>query len=159
MKKVWKNFFFLLRRFYTLYEQKFSNMRPFLFITFSQGFWISKNFGHPTLGSGGKKSVKRYLKSEQAHRHTDRQTDTRTHIWTNRLIESIGPEGQFFEKWFFLLFFIFWNVLIFFLEFGIFRRFLCDILDTLNFSADFSSFFGDFFLKIFFYFFYYYGYY
>ena len=38
--------------------------------TFPQGFQISKNFGHPTLGSGGKKKVKRYVKSEQTHRHT-----------------------------------------------------------------------------------------
>ena len=37
---------------------------------FPQGFRISKNIGHPTLGSGGKKMFKRYLKSEQ----TDKQT-------------------------------------------------------------------------------------
>ena len=28
----------------------------------------------------------------------NRQTDTQTDIWTNRLIESIGPEGRCFEK-------------------------------------------------------------
>ena len=39
---------------------------------------------------GGKKTVKRYLKSEQ--------TDTRTDERTNRLIESIGPEGRCFEN-------------------------------------------------------------
>ena len=44
------------RRFYTLYEQKFSNLRRLLSITFPQGFRISKNFGHPTSGSGGKKT-------------------------------------------------------------------------------------------------------
>ena len=43
---------------------------------------------------GGKKTFKLYLKSEQ----TDRQTHTQTHILTNRLIESIGPEDQCFEK-------------------------------------------------------------
>ena len=69
-------------------------MRPLLSITFPQGFQISKNIGHPTLGSGGKKTVKRYLKSEQ----TDKQTDRQTHIWTFRLIESIGPEGRCFEN-------------------------------------------------------------
>ena len=69
-------------------------MRPLLFITFPHGFRISKNFGHPTSGSGGKKTVKRYLKSEQ----TDRQTDRQTHIWTYRLIESIDPEGRCFEN-------------------------------------------------------------
>ena len=36
-----------------------------------------------------------YPKSEQK---TDRQTDRQTHIWTNRLLESIGPEGRCFEK-------------------------------------------------------------
>ena len=33
-----KNKQFLARQFYTLYEQKFSNMRPLLSITFPQGF-------------------------------------------------------------------------------------------------------------------------
>ena len=33
-------------------------------------------------------------KSEQ----TDKDTDRQTHIWTFRLIESIGPEGQCFEN-------------------------------------------------------------
>ena len=39
---------------------------------------------------GDKKTVKRYLKSEQ--------TDTRTDERTNRLIESISPEGRCFEN-------------------------------------------------------------
>ena len=69
-------------------------MRPLLYITFPQGFRISKNIGHPTSGSGGKNTVKRYLKSEQTNRHTNRQT----HRQTFRLIESIGPEGRCFEK-------------------------------------------------------------
>ena len=71
-------------------------MRPVLSITFPQGFQISKNIGHPTLGSGGKKTVKRYLKSEQTDSQTDRHTNT--HIWTFRLIESISLEGRCFEK-------------------------------------------------------------
>ena len=70
------------------------DFRPLLSITFPQRFQISKNIGHPTSGSGGKKTVKRYLKSEQ----TDKQTDKQTNIWTNRLIESIGPEGRCFEN-------------------------------------------------------------
>ena len=65
-------------------------MRSLISITFPQGFQISKYFVHPTSGSGGKKTFKRYLKSEQ----TDTRTDTRTF----RLIESIGPEGQCLEK-------------------------------------------------------------
>ena len=69
-------------------------MRPLLFITFPQGFRISKNIGRQTSGSGGKKTVKRYLKSE----HTDKQTHKHTNIWTFRLIESIGPEGRCFEN-------------------------------------------------------------
>ena len=42
------------RRFYTLYEQTFSNLRPLLSNTFPQGFQKSKSFGHWTSGSGGK---------------------------------------------------------------------------------------------------------
>ena len=48
-----------------LLVKKFSNLRPFLSITFPQGFRTSKNFGHPTLGCGGKKTGP----------HTDTQTE------------------------------------------------------------------------------------
>ena len=44
-------------------------------------------FGHLTLGSGGKKTFKRYLKSKQ----TKRQTDTRTEISTYRKHRPRGP--------------------------------------------------------------------
>ena len=47
-------------------------------ITFTQGFGISKSIGHPTLGSGGKKTFKQYLKSEQTDKHMDKHTDTQT---------------------------------------------------------------------------------
>ena len=47
--------------------------------TFSQGFQISKIFGHPTSGSGGKKTFERYLKSEQTDRRTHGQTHRQTH--------------------------------------------------------------------------------
>ena len=60
--------FFCARRFQTVWKQKFSYLRPLLSITFPQEFRISKNIGHPTLGSGGKKTVKRYLKSEKSER-------------------------------------------------------------------------------------------
>ena len=85
---------FFARRFLTIFKQKFSNLRPLLSILFPKDFWISKNIGHPTSGSGGKKTFKRYLKSEE----TDRQTDGQTNRRTIRLIESIGPEGQCFEN-------------------------------------------------------------
>ena len=49
---------FLPRQFYTLYEQKFLNLRPLQPITFPHGFRKSKKFGHWTLGSGGKKTFK-----------------------------------------------------------------------------------------------------
>ena len=55
-------------------------MRPYLFITFPQGFQASKTFGHLTSGSGGKNTFKAYLKSER----TDKQKDTRTDILTYR---------------------------------------------------------------------------
>ena len=72
------------------FQQKCPNPRPLLTITFPQGFRISKNIGHPTSGSGCKKTFKRYLKSE----HTNRRTNRRSF----RLIGSIGPEGRCFEK-------------------------------------------------------------
>ena len=62
--------------------EKFSNVRPLLCVTFPQGFQISKNFGHPTLGSG----VKRRLNGTKRE-----QTNTWTDGRTNWLIESIGP--------------------------------------------------------------------
>ena len=64
-KSAKKNFFFFARQFQTTSKQKISNLKPLLSITFPQGFRITRNIRHPTLGSGGKKTVKRYLKSEQ----------------------------------------------------------------------------------------------
>ena len=55
--KKQKNFFWP-QHFYTTFEQKCSNLRPVLSITFPQWCWISKMFGHLTLGSGGKKTIK-----------------------------------------------------------------------------------------------------
>ena len=89
-KSAKKEKFFSRGKFRKLSNKKCSKVRPLLSITFPQGFRISKNIAHSTSGSGGKKTFKRYLKSEQTHRQTDRRT--------NRLIESIGPEGQCFEK-------------------------------------------------------------
>ena len=86
-----KNYFFFARRFYTISKLKCSNVRPLLSITFPQGFRISKNIGHPTLGSGGKKTVIRYLKSEQTDRQTDGQTDGQTDISTYRKHRPRGP--------------------------------------------------------------------
>ena len=56
----WKKIFifFLPQQFYTLYGQKFSNLKPLLSITFPQGFRKSKKFAHWTSGSGGKRDVK-----------------------------------------------------------------------------------------------------
>ena len=46
------------RRFYTLYEQKFSKRRPYLSIISPQRYRKSKKFGHWALRSGGKKTFK-----------------------------------------------------------------------------------------------------
>jgi hypothetical protein len=70
MTKIRKKLFFP-RHFYTIFEEKFSNMRPLFFITFPQGFQISKNFGHWTSGSVGKRTVKR---SEQMRRKKSEKT-------------------------------------------------------------------------------------
>ena len=53
-------------------------MRPLLSTTFPQRFRISKNIGHPTSESGGKKTFKWYLKSEHTDKQTDKQTDKHT---------------------------------------------------------------------------------
>ena len=67
------------RRFYILYKQEFLNLRSLLSITFPPRITNLSKFGHPISGSGGKKTVKQYLKSEQTHRQTDRQTDRHTY--------------------------------------------------------------------------------
>ena len=69
MKKKNCNKLFLPRQFYTIFEHKSSYLTSLLSITFPQKFRIFKKFGHWTLRSGGKMTVKR---SEQSV--TDRQT-------------------------------------------------------------------------------------
>ena len=59
-------------------KKKKKNRRPLLSLTIPQGLQISKNIGHPTSGSGGKKTFKKYLKSEHTDGQTDGQTDRRT---------------------------------------------------------------------------------
>ena len=56
--KICRKTFFFAWRFYTLYEQKLSKLKPLCSITFPQGFRKSKKFGHWTLGNGGKQTVK-----------------------------------------------------------------------------------------------------
>ena len=77
---------FILRNNFTPF------MRIFFYksITIPHKFLIFKKFGHWTLGSRGKKTVKQ---SEKVWR-TDRQTNIRT-FW---LIESISPQGWCFEN-------------------------------------------------------------
>ena len=60
-----------LRRFYTLYEEIFLNLRIPLSVTFPQGFQKSQKLGHLTLGSRGKKTVKRSEKVWHTKTHTD----------------------------------------------------------------------------------------
>ena len=56
---------FFARRFQTTSKQKCSNVRPLLSTTFPQGFQISKDIGHSTLGSGVKKTVKKDRKPKK----------------------------------------------------------------------------------------------
>jgi hypothetical protein len=65
-------------------DQEYTKM-DLLSITFPQGFRISENIGHPTSGSGGKNTVKRYLKNEQTDIHTDKQTNKHMDISTLRI--------------------------------------------------------------------------
>ena len=100
--KKWRKKTFFCAAILTIFKQKCSYLRPLLSITFPQGFWISKNIGHPTSESGGKKTIKRYLKSEQTDGHTDTRTHGHTDTRTFWLIESIGPEGRCFKKKYYL---------------------------------------------------------
>ena len=68
-------------------------MRPLLSTTFPQGFRISKNIGHPTSGSGAKKTFKWYLKSEHANTCTNTWTKRQTDISTYRKHRPRGSEG------------------------------------------------------------------
>ena len=82
-KSAKKKLFFAWR-FLTIFKQKCSNLTPLLSITFPQGFRSSKNIGLPTSGRRGKKTFKRYLKSEHTDKDTDKHRDRQTNISTYR---------------------------------------------------------------------------
>ena len=67
-KKMRGNFTPFIRFFFYI-------VRSLLSIIFPLGFIISKDIGHPTLGSGVKYMFKRYLKSEHTDKHTDGQKE------------------------------------------------------------------------------------
>ena len=76
--------------------KKFSAIRSYSLIlsgTFSQGFWISKFFGHQTLGSGGKIGLK-ICHMKRDIRQTDRHTDIATTI-SNRPSGPIRWKNSF----------------------------------------------------------------
>ena len=58
MAKFAKKLTFFAQGIYTFYEQKFSNLRAHLSISFPKGFQKSKKFEHWTLANGGKKTFK-----------------------------------------------------------------------------------------------------
>ena len=70
--KISKKKLLFARRFQTTSKQKCSNVRPFLSITFPKGFRISKNIGHPTSGSGGKKTVKKDRKPKKTEKSKEK---------------------------------------------------------------------------------------
>ena len=82
MKKKICKIMFSPRRFYTLHEQKLSN------IVFPQGFKISKKFGHWTLGSGKKRPISKVRKCDG---QTDKQTNKHMDILTYRKHRPRGP--------------------------------------------------------------------
>ena len=86
-----KNKLFLRSNFRPLPSKNVQIRDHFFPLLFPQGFRISKNIGHPTSGSGGKKTFKRYLKSE----HMDTRTDGQTDISTYR---KHWPRGQMLWK-------------------------------------------------------------
>ena len=60
------------RPFQTTSKQKCSNVRPLLSITFPQGFRIFKDIGHPTSGSGVKKTVKKDQKPKKTKKSEEK---------------------------------------------------------------------------------------
>ena len=65
---IFGDFIHLLNINFQIWDHIFS-------LLFPQGFWISKSNGHPTLGSGGKKTFKVNTRTD---RRTDGQTDGQT---------------------------------------------------------------------------------
>ena len=90
-----KNFF--LRRFETIFKQKFSYLRPLLSITFPQGFRISKNIGHPTLRSGGKQTVKKDRKPKKTEKSEEKKTLFCAAILGNFQTKMFLSETTFFH--------------------------------------------------------------
>ena len=66
-------------------------LRPLLSTTFPQGFWISKNIGHPNSENEGKKTVKKDRKPKKTEKNKDKNFFLRSnfrqfskknvHIW------------------------------------------------------------------------------
>ena len=81
-----KNFFFVAM-FLDYFQTNGKILDHFFPLLFPKDSESQKNSGHTTLGSGGKKTVKRYLKSER----TDRPTNTQTDISTYRKHRPRGP--------------------------------------------------------------------
>ena len=59
---------FFARQLYTLYEQKYSNLRPLLSISFPQGFRFKK-FGHWTSGVGANRRLNRVNEEEKIRKN------------------------------------------------------------------------------------------
>ena len=76
-------------KLYTLYEQKFTNVRPLLAITFPQGLWISLKCGHWNSGSWGKKMFKQ---SEQMKKSVKKKTFFTEVIWHPLLAQDFKSE-------------------------------------------------------------------
>ena len=67
---------FFARRFLTIFKQKCFNLRPLLFITFPQGFRISKNMEQRLREVGGKRRLNGTSKvNTQTYGQTHGQTD------------------------------------------------------------------------------------
>ena len=89
LKKIVKNFFCsgYFRPFWSKNDQIWDHFFPLLCPKDSGSL---EKFGHWTLGSGGKKTFKWYLK-KRTHGRTDKHTDTHTDILTYRKHWPRGP--------------------------------------------------------------------
>ena len=77
-KSATKKTFFLRGDLRSLSNKNVQMLDHFFALLFPKDSKSLKNIGHPTLGKRGKKTFKRYLKSEQTDGETHGQTDGHT---------------------------------------------------------------------------------
>ena len=96
---------FFVGRFHTLYEEKFSNLGPFLYITFPQLFQKSNKFGNWTFGSGAKRPLNRVKNSNTKKSCSVRQNSPKNKLcFARNFTPFVSKSFQIWDHFFLLLF-------------------------------------------------------